>query len=74
MLDDPDAVLEHMQSSVQEQAKPASGSAKTKDFKPTNENRKYPWKHGAYSSIDTCTLETAAGKPAFGSISLLECA
>ena len=30
------------------------------------------WKHGAYSSIDPFTLETAAGKPGFGSISLLE--
>ncbi len=69
MLNDPDAVLEYMQSSFQEQAKPASGSTKTKDFRPNDENRKYPWEHGAYRSTDTFTLETAAGKPGFGSIS-----
>ena len=72
MLNDPDAVLEYVQSSFQEQAKPASGCAKTKDFTPNDGNRKYPWKHGAYSSIDPFTLETAAGKQEFGSISLLE--
>ena len=53
MLNHPDAVLEYMQSSFQEQAKPASGSTKTKEFRPNNENRKYPWKDGAYSSIVT---------------------
>ena len=63
MLNDFDAVLEYVPSSFQEQAKPASGSIKTKDFRPNDENRKYPWKNGAYSSIDTFTLETAAGKP-----------
>jgi len=75
LLNDLDAVLEYVQSSSQEQAKPASGSAKTGAFRPNDENRKYPWKHGAYSSIDPFTLETlerAAGKPGFGSISLLE--
>jgi len=72
MLNDPDAMLEYVQSSFQEQAKPASGSAKTRAFRPNDENRKYPWKHGAYSSIDPFTLETAAGKPGFGSVSLLE--
>ena len=72
MLNDPDAVLEYMQSSFQEQAKPASRSAKTRAFRPSDENRKFPWKHGAYSSVDPFTLETAAGKPGFGSISLLE--
>ncbi len=72
MLNDPDAVLENMQSSFQEKAKPASGSTKTKDFRPNDENRKYPWKNGAYSSIDTFALETAAGKPGFANISLLE--
>jgi len=71
MLNDPDAVLKYVHSSFQEQAKPASGSAKTRAFKPNDGNRKYPWKHGAYSSIDPFTLETAAGKPGFGSISLL---
>jgi len=55
MLNDPDAVLEYVQSSFQEQAKPASGSAKTRAFRPNDENRKYPWKHGAYSSIDLHT-------------------
>ena len=72
MLNDPNAVLAYVQSSFQEQAKPASGCAKTKDFAPNDGNRKYPWKHGAYSSIDPFTLETSAGKPGFGSISLLE--
>jgi hypothetical protein len=72
MLNDPDAVREYVQSSFQEQAKPASGSAKTKAFRPNDANRKYPWKHGAYSHIDPFTLETAAGKPGFGNISLLE--
>ena len=72
MLNDPDAVLEYVQSSFQEQARPASGCAKTKDFTPNNGNRKYPWKHGAYSSIDPFTLEAAAEKPGFWSISLLE--
>ncbi len=72
MLNDPDAVLEYMQSSFQEQAKPASRSAKTRAFRPSDENRKFPWKHGAYSSVDPFTLETAAGKPRFGRISLLE--
>ncbi len=72
MLNDPDAVLEYVQSSFQEQAKPASGCAKTKDFAPNNGNGKYPWKHGVYSSIDPFTLETSPGKPGFGSISLLE--
>ena len=72
MLNDPDAVLKYVQSSFQQQAKPASGSTKTKDFKSNNENRKYPWKKGAYSSTDTFTLETAAGEPGFGSITLLE--
>ena len=72
MLNNPDAVLEYMQRSFQEQAKPASGRAKTKGFTPNNRNRKYPWKHGAYSSIDPFTLETSAGKPEFGSISLLK--
>ena len=72
MLNDPDAVLEYVQSSFQEQARPASGCAKTKDFTTNDGNRKYPWKHGAYNSIDPFTLETAAGKPGFGSISLLE--
>ena len=61
MLNNPDAVLEYVQSSFQEQAKPASGCAKTKDFIPNNGNRKYPWRHGAYSSIDPFRLETAAG-------------
>ena len=42
MMNDPDAVLEYVQSSFQEQAKPASGCAKTKDFRPYNENRKTP--------------------------------
>ena len=65
-------MLKYVQSSFQEQAKPASGSTKTKDFRLNNENRKYPWKNGAYSSIDTFTLQTAAGKPECGSISLLE--
>ena len=72
MLNNPDAVLEYVQSSFQEQAKPASTCAKTKDLTPNNGNRKYPWKHGAYSSIDPFTLETSAGKPGFGSTSLLE--
>lgn len=27
---------------------------------------------GAYSSIDTFTLETAAGKPGFGTLEILE--
>ncbi len=61
-----------MRSSFQEEAKPASGSAKTKDFRPIDENIMYPWKHGAYKNTDTFTLETAAGKLGFGSISLLE--
>ena len=61
-----------MRSSFQEEAKPASGSAKTKDFRPTDENIMYPWKHGAYKNTDTFKLETAAGKLGFGSISLLE--
>ena len=72
MLNDPNAVLEYVQSSFQKQAQPASGCAKTKDFTQNNGNRKYPWKHGAHSSIDPFTLETSAGKPGFGSISLLE--
>ncbi len=72
MLNDPDAVLEYVHSNFQEQAKPASGAAKTRAFKPDVGNRKYPWEHGAYSSTDPFTLETAAGKPGFGSISLLE--
>ena len=42
ILNDPDAVLEYVQSSFQEQAKPASGCAKTKDFTPNDGNRKYP--------------------------------
>ena len=42
MLNDPNAVLEDVQSSFQEQAKPASGCAKTKDFTPNDGNRKYP--------------------------------
>ena len=71
MLNDPDAVLEYVQRSFQEQAKPASGCAKTKDFTPNNGNRKYPWQHGAYSRIDPFTRETFAGKQGFGSISLL---
>ena len=53
MLNHPDAVLEYVQSSFQEQAKSAAGSTKTKDFRPNDQKRKYPWKHGAYSSIDT---------------------
>jgi len=65
-------VLEYVQSSFQKQAKPASGSAKTGSFRPNDENRKYPWKDGAYSSIDPFTLETATGKPGFRNISLLE--
>ncbi len=71
ILNDPGGVLEYVQSSFQEQAKPASGCAKT-NFTPNNGNRKCPWKHGAYSSIDPFTLETYTGKPGFGSISLLE--
>lgn len=67
MLNDPDAVLEYVQRSFQEQAKPASGCAKTKDFTPNNGNRKYPWQHGAYSRIDPFTRETFAGKQGFGS-------
>jgi hypothetical protein len=72
LLNDPNAVLEYVQSSFQEQAKPASGSAKTGSFRPKDENRKYPWKDGAYSSIDPSTLETATGRPGFRNISLLE--
>ena len=68
MLIDPDVELKYVQSSFQEQAKPASGCAKTQDFRPNNENRKYPWKHGAYSSIDTFTPEATAEKPGFGRI------
>ncbi len=72
MLNDPEAVLEYVQSTFQEQAKPSTGSAKTGVFRPNDENRQYPWKHGAYSNIDPFTLETAAGKSGFGNISLLE--
>ena len=72
MLNDPDAVLEYVHSSFQAQAKPASGAATTRAFRPNDGNRKYPWKHGAYSSIDPFTLETAAGKPGFVGTSLLE--
>ena len=56
--------------SFQEQAKPALESANTRAFKPHDGNSKYPWKHGASSS--PFMLETAAGKPGFGSHSLLE--
>jgi len=65
-------VLENVQSSFQRQAKPASGSAKTGSFRPNDKNLKYPWKDGAYSSIDPFTLETATGKPGFRNTSLLE--
>ena len=60
VLNDSDAVLEYVHSSFQEQAKPASGAAKTRAFKPNEGDSKYPWKRGAYSSIDPLTLETAA--------------
>ncbi len=40
MLNDPEAVLEYVQS-FREQAKPASGSAKTGPFRPSDESRKY---------------------------------
>ncbi len=72
MLNDPNAVLEYVHSNFQEQAEPASGAAKTRAFKPNDGNRKCPWTHGAYSNIDPFTLETAAGKPGFRTISLLE--
>ncbi len=72
MLNDPDAMLEYVQSSFWEQAKPASGFAKTGAFRPNDANRKCPWKDGPYSSIDPFTPETVAGKPGFRSISLLE--
>ncbi len=72
MLNDPDAVFEYVHSSFQEQAEPASAAAKTRAFRSNAGNREYPWKHGAYSSIDPFTLETAAGKSVFGSIALLE--
>ncbi len=41
-VNDPDAVLEYVQSSFQEQAKPASGFANTGSCWPNDENRKYP--------------------------------
>ncbi len=72
MLNGPVAVLEYVHSSFKGQAKPASGAAKTSALRPNHGNRKYPWKHGAYSSSDPFTLAKAAGKPGLGSISLLE--
>ncbi len=42
MLNDPNAVLEYVHSSFQEQAKPASGSAKAKEYRPTNKKKKVP--------------------------------
>lgn len=65
-------MLEYLQSSCQEQAKPASGSAKPRAFRPKDEEGDYSREHGAYSSIDCFTVETAAGKPGFGSIILPE--
>ena len=40
----------------------------TKDFTPTDKENTL----GANSSIDNFTLETAAGKPGFGSVSLFD--
>ena len=57
MLHDPDAVLEYVQRSFQEQAKPALVWPLQRQ-RTSNEIRKCPWKYGAYSSIDTVRLET----------------
>ena len=41
MLTDPAEVVDYVQKKIQEQARPASGAAKTKAFMLGNANRRY---------------------------------
>ena len=70
MITDPEQVTKYIHETYQKQARPASGMAKSNAFPPHDSHREYPWESQEHK-IDPYTLETAAGKPGYGQMSML---